>query len=110
MALVDDPLSPRSKRENSDPVLIGSIVFQPARIVQRREPLIRTQFPPPGIGVVKCCTTAGGPIDSINLVEGNRLRCIGKLIKLETLREYSDNEEYMEGMYEGYASWRVTSG
>lgn len=50
MALVDDPLSPRSKRENSDPVLIGSIVFQPARIVQRREPLMRTQFPPPGIG------------------------------------------------------------
>lgn len=48
MALVDDPLSPRSKRENSDPVLIGSIVFQPARIVQRREPLMRTQFPPPG--------------------------------------------------------------
>lgn len=56
MALVDGSpvLSLRNgKRENSDPVLIGSIVFQPARIVQRREPLIRTQFPP-GIGVVKC--------------------------------------------------------
>lgn len=87
---------PFETRENSDPVLIGSIVFQPARIVQRREPLIRTQFPPPGIGVAKCCSPQrAGPIDSINLVEGNRLRCIGKLIKLETPREYSDNEEYI---------------
>lgn len=56
-------------RENS--VLIGSIVFQPARIVQRREPFIRTQFPP-GIGVVKCTPHSGRAIDSINLGGGGQ--------------------------------------